>query len=83
MSRYAVKYALKRDQKIAPDSARHTGRWYGWSRDVRESVKPRSYMELNDSIARDVIKSIRPDVAGWDIVPSIVFCTGIGDDSGL
>lgn len=71
LARYALKYALKTEQKTPPAWFRDVGRFWGTSRrtrDLRGTTVP-----MTEDNLRLLLAKHRDGLAEWDILPTIIF----------
>lgn len=71
--RYMAKYATKTHQKIVPDSYANCGRFYGYSRLVKASIKPIDTFSVSADVIRQVLADEGHKVAEWDFLPKYLF----------
>lgn len=71
--RYMVKYCLKTDQKAVPSDFSDIGRFFGWSRDVPQAIKPVGQIDLNSGELRLLLGALDHRVSKWHITPKYIF----------
>jgi len=70
-ARYALKYALKADQKTVPEMYRDIGRFWGCSQAVRK-VKPVK-VKMSEEKLRLLLSRHCERLEDWEILPQIIF----------
>lgn len=71
LGRYAVKYATKKHQKKVPDFIRHTGRFWGCSRNITLPEPIR--FTGGEAEVREAIASMGRDVTAYDYLPKYIW----------
>lgn len=71
--RYILKYALKMRQKVVPESYRNVGRFYGWSRGVKEGVPGPKTVQIYETELRKKLAESGHTVADWPFLPKSLF----------
>lgn len=74
---YVTKYATKTHQKIVPSDFSNVGRFYGWSRPVRDKIVPGDTIAISNNEMRWALKEIDHKVARFHIVPKYIFGVGL------
>lgn len=69
--KYALKYALKTYQKDVPETFQDVGRFWGTSRNVPPAEIRR--IPITEQELREILTKLDNPVAGWPILPKIVF----------
>jgi hypothetical protein len=67
--RYCAKYATKPHQKKVPVWFRDIGRFWGASRDVRESVETPKLVVLSEDELREVLQQYHHKTSDWEVLP--------------
>lgn len=71
--KYIIKYCLKTTQKQVPFAFRDVGRFYGWSRDVKDRINCQATIELDDDGLRLILETMGHKTARWDLPPRYIF----------
>lgn len=71
--RYALKYALKPDQKKVPKDFQDVGRFWGASRDVSSSVPAGIEVDITDEQLRDWLAETGNEVCNFPVIPKYVY----------
>jgi hypothetical protein len=71
IGRYALKYALKPEQKEPPDWYGKVGRFWGHSKEVGK-LRGRHF-SMGEEDVRRILREKRPEIANLDVVPSIIY----------
>ena len=71
--RYMAKYATKTRQKVVPENYRNCGRFYGYSRLVKASIKPLDTFSVDAQIIRNILYEEGHKVSEWDFLPKYLF----------
>ena len=79
--RYVAKYALKTYQKDVPEEYQDVGRFYGYSRGVRNTIREIDHFDVSAETIRQVLRQEGHKVADWDYLPKILF--GVSSFNGL
>lgn len=72
--RYAIKYALKKGQKVVPKGYSNVGRFWGTSEGVQLPFA-QEYPVTEDEV-RSMIKWLGRNLDNWQVLPKIVFHSG-------
>jgi hypothetical protein len=72
--RYALKYALKSNQKSVPKEYRDVGRFWATSNAVR--LKVGEEMPVTEEEARQLIFLLGRQMERWEVLPKIIFHSG-------
>lgn len=72
-ARYCAKYASKPYQKEVPKWFRDIGRFWGASRDVRDSREKAEIIEINEDELRENLKEQKKKPATWDVLPRFLW----------
>ncbi len=71
--RYAMKYAMKPEQKKVPEAFRDVGRFWGVDQKTRETMPKGRSVELREEDLRAVLKINEHRCADWDILPKYIW----------
>lgn len=71
--RYAAKYALKTYQKAVPAEFRDVGRFWGASRDVKNSIPSGDLVAVSDRDVETHLHQVDHRCQAYDFVPKVVF----------
>lgn len=71
--RYMLKYCLKMSQKQVPTSYQDVGRFYGYSRDVKDNISVEARLRLDDEGLDLILETMGHKTAKWDIPPKYIF----------
>jgi len=69
--RYALKYALKIDQKVVPQQYKDVGRLWGTSRPVSRRLG--RYVEMDENTLRVLVDRYCPRLSSCDVLPRFIF----------
>lgn len=67
LSRYAVKYATKTEQKEVPDEYSNVGRFWGTSQDLK--VTPESMTEITEDLLRKALQQMDHSAGNYEYIP--------------
>lgn len=71
--RYVAKYATKTIQKDVPERYKQVGRFYGYSRDVKDRVEPLGSFTAEAEGIRQLLLQEGHKVSEWDFLPKYLF----------
>lgn len=75
-ARYVTKYALKTEQKIVPSAYQNVGRFWGASREVKETIPDGIEVDIDEQEVLQWLRERHTEMGHWDVLPRIVFIRG-------
>lgn len=72
-TRYITKYCLKPEQKEVPAHITNVGRFYGMSREVKQSIEAIASLELTGDELSLALRTFDHKVGNWQVIPKYVF----------
>lgn len=70
-ARYALKYALKMEQKVVPENYSNVGRLWGTSSPVKDAKY--KLMPMDERCVRTLLSIHCPRMNDWEVLPSVIF----------
>lgn len=74
---YITKYATKTEQKVVPEEFGDVGRFFGWSRKVRDTIQPGYTLPISDGELRWSLREIDHRVKDYHVIPKYIFGAGL------
>jgi len=74
---YVAKYATKPEQKMVPSDFRNVGRFFGWSKRVRDEIPEGDFCPMSGSELRYALSDLEHRVSDYHIVPKYIFGVGL------
>lgn len=72
-TRYITKYCLKPEQKEVPPHITNVGRFYGMSREVKQSIEAVASLELTGDELSLALRAFDHKVGNWQVTPKYIF----------
>ncbi|MCK4793470.1 MAG: hypothetical protein KAV87_57610 [Desulfobacteraceae bacterium] len=71
--RYAMKYAMKPEQKVVPEAFEDVGRFWGVDQETRASMPKGVTVEIKEREIRELLELNNHRCADWDILPKYIW----------